>query len=92
MSRKTKVLEITDSILALECIRDNESNRNPYSLYLVFPDYDRNGYPTRHRKCLASYGNMESIVCHIRDLYIAGFSSMSKAEVLAWHKEHFRKY
>lgn len=72
MANRTKVLEINDSIHGLVCVRCNNEKYNPYRLYLVYPDKDKYVYPTRHRKQLAVYGDMASVICHIRDLYIYG--------------------
>ena len=85
---KYKVMSITDSICHLVCIRDYYAKYNPYLLYLVYPAKDRNGYPTRHRKLLAKYGDMTSVACYIRDLYLFGFVWKTVSEILAWNESY----
>lgn len=88
MANKNKVLSITDSIINLVCIRDNSSKYNPYLLYLVYPAKDRYGYPTKHKKLLIKYGDMTSVIHHIRDLYVFGFPYKTVSEILAWNKAY----
>lgn len=91
MAKHTKVLDINDSIHGLICIRCNDEKYNPYRLYLVYPDKDRYGYPTRHKKQLAVYGDMSSVICHIRDLYTyGGFAYNSTSEILRWNKNYYK--
>ena len=90
MAKYTKVLSINDSICGLVCVRCNAEKYNPYRLYLVYPDKDRYGYPTRHRKQLAVYGDMTSVICHIRDLYqYGGFQYKGISDILAWNKQYY---
>lgn len=89
ISSKTKVLSITDSIINLVCIRDNNPDCvNPYLLYLVYPAKDKYGYPTRHKRILIRYADMTSVIHHIRDLYVFGFPYKTVSEILAWNKAY----
>lgn len=88
MANKNKVLSITDSIINLVCIRDNNAVCNPYLLYLVYPAKDRYGYPAMHKKLLIKYADMTSVIHHIRDLYIFGFPYKTVSEILAWNKTY----
>lgn len=91
MSRKQKVLEISGSFNCLVCIRDNTKQYNPYYLYLVYPDKDRYGYPTRHKKQLAVYGDMTSVICHIRDMYVyGGFLFKGTSDIITWNKDYYK--
>lgn len=85
---KTKVLDINDN-LHLVCIKDSSRKYNPYRLYLFFPAKDRYGYPTEHRKQIAEYGDMHSIVCHVSDLYKVGMQNETHDRVLAWNKQYY---
>lgn len=89
MSKTTKVLSITDSIINLVCIRVNDAVYNPYLLYLVYPAKDKYGYPVMHKKLLIKYADMDSVICHIKDLYlICRFRHKSVSEILAWNKKY----
>lgn len=88
MSNKTKVLSITDSIINLVCIRDNNAKYNPYLLYLVYPAKDQYGYPTMHKKMLIKYADMTSVIHHIKDLYVFGFPHKTVSEILEWNEAY----
>ena len=88
MSKNCKVLSIVGPNMDLLCIKDTQTKYNPYRLYLVYPDKDKYGYPTRHRKLLVKYQDMTSIICHIRDLYLFGFDYKDKSNVLLWNKQY----
>lgn len=82
-----KVLSISDYPYSLVCIRNSESV-NPYLLYVMYRANDKYGYPTTHRKKLVAYGDMASVVWHIKDLYAYGFPYRSIDKILAWNKQY----
>lgn len=92
MSSKIKVLSITDSKYHFICIKDTTTNCNPYRLYISYPAQDRYGYYTRHKKCIAAYEDMCSILCHIRDIYLySGFEHKDMDYILAWNDSYYGK-
>lgn len=86
---KTKVLEMND-ILHLVCILDKTGRFNIYRLYLFYPGKDKYGYMTEHRKQLACYGDMHSVICHVYDMYKAGMQHKTYDIIIAWNKEYYR--
>lgn len=86
---KNKVLDINDS-LHLVCIKDRSGRFAVYRLYLFYPGKDKYGYCTEHRKQLASYGDMHSVICHISDMYKAGMQYKPYDIILAWNKQYYR--
>lgn len=86
---KTKVFEMRED-LHLACIKDRTGKFTVYRLYLFFPARDKYGYCTEHKKQLAAYGDMHSVICHISDLYKAGMQYKPYDVVLAWNKEYYR--
>jgi hypothetical protein len=86
-----KVLSIHDHPFYLECVR-NSKTVNPYLLYILYPGTDRYGYPAKHRRKLAAYGDMHSIICHVNDLYRYGFPYRGIDKILAWNREYFKPF
>ena len=86
---KTKVFEMKDTI-HLVCINDRTGKYAAYRLYLLYPGKDKYGYCTEHRKQLANYGDMHSVICHVSDLYKAGMQHKPYDIVLAWNKQYYR--
>lgn len=86
---KSKVLDINDS-LHLVCIKDRSGRFVVYRLYLFYPAKDKYGYCTEHRKQLAAYGDMHSVICHISDMYKAGMQYKPYDIILAWNKQYYR--
>lgn len=83
-----KVLDICDYI-HLVCIKiDNETELNPYRLYIEYPVKNKYGYYTTHKKQIAKYGNMASILCMVKDMYIEFMQHKSINQILAWCKEY----
>lgn len=83
-----KVLTIDEYPYRLECIRHNDAAVNPYLLYILYPGTDRYGYPTMHRKKLTAYGDSQSVIWHIKDLYVYGFPYRKIENILAWNKQY----
>jgi len=83
-----KVLDIHDHI-NLVCIKNCNARYNPYRLYLIYPAHDKYGYPTKHRKQLAQYADMTSIICHIKDLYLNSVQYKSVEQILSWNKQYY---
>lgn len=72
-----KVLNICLDGCHIECIR-TEDKRNPFRVYKVF---------CGHRKLIARYGDFLSVICFIKDFYIAGADTMNTPELIQWAKE-----
>lgn len=90
MAARTKVLEISDYI-HLVCIKYNNDDYNPYRLYLFYPDKDRCGYPTEHRKELTRYADFQSVICHIKDLFIRNYPCFAVNNIIAWNNAYCGK-
>ena len=88
MSKTTKVLEIKD-YPHLVCVRHNGSV-NPYRLYLFYPGKDKFGYSTEHKKQLAAYADIHSVICHINDMYKADVQYKTADMILVWNKQYYR--
>lgn len=86
---KTKVFEMKDRIHLIG-ILDTSGKFNVYRLYLVYPGQDKYGYYTEHRKQLATYGDMHSIICHISDMYRSGIQYLPHEDIIAWNKQYYR--
>ena len=87
MSSTMKVLDIADSI-HLVCIKHISSNSNPYRLYIVYSQQNEYGYYTKRRKQLAAYGNMASVICHIKDMYVNDVHLNSIDFIIKWNKAY----
>ena len=87
-----KVLDLCCGI-HLVCIRTLSVNghypANPYRLYILYHARNRHGYPTQHRKCIAKYGDMASILCMIKDMYIDYVQDLQIENVVAWCKQYY---
>lgn len=86
---KTKVFEMKED-LHMVCIKCRTGKFTVYRLYLFFPARDKYGYCTEHKKQLAAYGDMFSVICHIFDLYRAGMQYKPYDIILAWNREYYR--
>ena len=83
-----KVLDI-NCFIHLVCIR-HVGDVNPYRLYAVIYEKDKYGYTTPHRKLIAKYGNFESVLCMINDLYMSGLQHCTNTELLSWCKQYYK--
>ena len=83
-----KVLDI-DYFVRLVCIKQfgNYAN-NPFRLYIIYRTTDENHYPKEHKKLIAKYGDMESVLCHIKDMYLSGIQYRPIDDILAWNKDY----
>lgn len=89
MSKTMKVFDVQDNI-HLICIKNNMAANNPYRLYLIYnARHETYGYYTQRRKCIAQYGDMASILCHVRDMYVNGIQYRSVPDIIAWNKEYY---
>ena len=90
MAKQFKVLDICEGI-HLVCIRYTISeDPNPYRLFLVYnARHETYGYYTERRKQIAKYGNIESVLCMIKDLYIAGIQYCSVPNVISWCDRYY---
>ena len=86
---KTKVFEMKDMIHLIG-ILDTTGKYNVYRLYLVYPGRDKYGYMTEHRKQLATYGDMHSVICHVSDIYKTGMQYKPYDMILAWNNQYYR--
>lgn len=86
---KTKVLDIRED-LHLVCVKDSSKKYPVFRLYLFYLAKDRYGYWTEHKKQIAVYGDMHSVICHISDLYKAGMQYKPVDTILAWNKQYYR--
>lgn len=75
---KKKVLDICLDGFHVICIRDKEVKYNPFRVYKV-----SNG----HRRQIAKYGDFLSVICFLKDIYVAGVDTFSTPELLKWAKE-----
>ena len=84
-----KVLDIQDYI-HLVCVKDLTIDCNQYRLYIVYKAMDpKYGYCTQHKKCIAKYGDMSSVLCQVRDLYIHNVQYRPIDYILAWNKQYY---
>lgn len=89
MCNKQTVLKITGKVNDIVCVKDKTVKYNPYRLYIVFPAKDKYGYPTTHRKQIVQYTDMNSIICHIRDMYLYGkFETRGTDYILEWNRQY----
>ena len=80
MAKRDKVMDIHDGGIHLAVIRINDrKERNPYRVLKV---YGAGGY--RYQKQIAKYGDLISVICFIKDLYMDGADTMTFAELLDW--------
>ena len=90
MTRR-KVLEINDG-MHLECIKlyaqSGEHQTNPYRLYVLYNAHDRYGYPAIHRKQIAAYGDLFSVVYMIHDMFRAAVNDSPASEIILWCKAY----
>ena len=87
-----KVLDI-NYYIRIVCIKDIDENKNnPFRLFLVYRAIDKHTYPTQHKKLIAKYGNMESVLCHIKDLYMSGIQYRPIDDILAWNKAYYKPF
>lgn len=83
-----KVLDI-DYFVRLVCIKNiGTSEKYPFWLYLIYKTIDKYLWPTQHQKMLAKYDNMESVLCHINDMFDSGIQYRPIDSILAWNKEY----
>ena len=82
-----KVLDI-NCFVHLVCIK-HIGNVNPYRLYAVIYEKNRYGYTVPHRKQIAKYGNFESVLCMIKDMFMSGIQHKTDSELLAWCKQYY---
>ena len=75
---KKKVLDICLDGFHVICIWDKEVKYNPFRVYKV-----SNG----HRRQIAKYGEFLSVICFLKDIYVAGADTYSTPELLKWAKE-----
>lgn len=87
---KIKVLDISEYI-RIVCTRDTGININPYRLYIVYKSIDRYGYPAEHKKQVARYQDMSSILCMVKDLYTSGIQFKPIDSIIAWCKRYYRE-
>lgn len=86
---KFKVLDVKDYI-HLICIKDNAANTNPYRLYLVYnAKHETYGYYTERKKLIGKYGNIQSILCHIADLYNYNVQYYPVHDIIAWNQKYY---
>lgn len=74
---RRKVLDICLDGFHIVCIRTSDKY-NPFRVYKVCGN---------HRRQIAKYGEFLSVICFIKDLYIAGADTMTMAEIVEWAKE-----
>ena len=80
MASRKKVLDITSG-LHLECFKicpklGEKEPLNPYLLYITYKAPTRCGYGiSTHRKLIAKYGDMVSILCMIKDMCLEGIDT-----------------
>ena len=72
-----KVLKIQLDGCHIECIRTDDKY-NPYRVYKILGV---------HRRQIAKYGEFVSVLCFLKDFYIAGCDTMTTSDVIAWAKE-----
>ena len=89
MASKTKVLDIIDRI-HLVCILDNTGKFSVYRLYLVYnARHETYGYYTERRKQLAKYGDMASVLCHVKDMFVYGIQYKSVPDIISWSDKYY---
>ena len=91
MASKIKILSINYGI-NLQCIRiipkTGEKENNPFRLYLLYTGRDKYGYPAKKRIQIAKYGNFDSVIYHIKDMFSAGLAGLSIDYIIAWNKDY----
>ena len=93
MASRVKVLDVFDGF-HLECIKickkAGESEPvNPYRLYITYNGRTKNGlFYSKHRKQIAAYGDLISVLCFIKDLYLNGIDCQPINYVISWSREY----
>lgn len=83
-----KVLDI-NCFVHLVCVK-HIGTVNPYRLYAVIYEKDKTGYYTvPHKKQIAKYGDIESVLCMIKDLFMSGIQHKTDPELLSWCKQYY---
>lgn len=94
MASRIKVLDIDDG-MHLECIKvcpktDEKQPYNPYLLYIVYYAPTRSGYGySKHRTLMAKYGDILSILCMIKDMYLNGVDAYPTNTIINWSKSYY---
>ena len=73
-----KVLDIRLDGFHIVCIMYKEG-LNPFRVYRVTAD---------HRRQIAKYGDFISVLCFVRDLYIAGADTLTFPQLVEWAKRY----
>lgn len=86
-----KVLDICDKIHLFCTCTYSENEANPYRLYFEYYalDLNKHPYPTKHRKCIAKYGDIGSVLCMIKDIYTHNIHHRPSAYIISWCKAYY---
>ena len=92
MKRTVKVLDVIDTI-RLSCFleTDSETGDRTYRLVLFVPGKDRYGYRTEHRKTIAKYADMASVLCMVRDIYCYYIYDKPYDDIISWCAAYYGK-
>lgn len=96
MASKIKVLDMTSG-LHLECIKvcpkaGEKETVNPYLLYITYKAPTRSGYGySTHKKLVAKYGDMISILCMIKDIYLEGIDTYPVNVAIDWCNKYYNR-
>lgn len=91
--RKMKVLDIKDSV-CLECyklmpVSGEKQPINMYRVYIVYNAATRYNYGySKHRKQIAAYDDMISVLCFIKDLYLYCIGIMPINQIIDFCKKY----
>ena len=89
--KQFKVLDIHD-YMHLVCIRViGEKDPNPYRLFMVYYSINKDGYTTKHKKLIAKYADIVSVLCMVKDMYINNVQHMTYTEAFTWCKTYYGK-
>ena len=80
--KQQKILSVTHGSTRIECIQRNDTDRNPYKIYLVW--YDRRW----HRRIMNSYQDFTSVLYYLLDFQNACLERATPEQKLAWAKRY----